>query len=261
VTLKNGSQLVGKVKKGLRTFYNIPFGEAPVGDKRFRPVGLRDAWTGVRDCSGKHGKASFQVGLGLKDFINGLIDGLGGNACKAWMTKKLISLILASPPSDEDCLNLWIQAPVNANKAPVMVWIHGGDFQDGCGGDAMFGSGAIPLENDVVCVYLNYRLNIFGFFAHPELARETDGGIPWGGDAAVCDWILGLQWVQQNIEAFGGDPGNITIYGESAGGEAVLLLMSAPDAKGLFHRAVAQSPGCGGKYLRRTESSIKASPS
>lgn len=141
-------------------------------------------------------------------------------------------------------MNIWTPAKTPNERLPVLVWIHGGGFTGG--------SGTVPLYNGegmarkgVVLVTINYRLGIFGFFAHPELSAESPNRV--SGNYGILDQIEALRWIQRNIAAFGGNPGNVTIAGQSAGSMSVNVLMASPLAKGLFHRAIAQSGGMFGK--------------
>ncbi len=143
-----------------------------------------------------------------------------------------------SQPASEDCLNLNVYAPATGSRLPVMVWIHGGGFQAGAGPEPRHNGDALANKG-VVVVTFNYRLGVFGFLAHPELTKES--GRNASGNYALLDQIAALQWVKDNIAAFGGDPGNVTIFGESAGSFAVSALMASPAAAGLFHRAIGES--------------------
>ena len=195
-------------------FKGIPFAAPPVGELRWREPQPAAAWQGVRKADA-YGHACTQV--------PGLSEANGG------------------PPGSlsEDCLylNVWTpKADANA-KLPVMVWIHGGAY--------VFGSGAVPLysgaplaSKGAVIVTINYRLAQLGFFAHPALEKESPGG---PANFGLFDQIAALKWVQQNIGAFGGDPGNVTIFGQSAGGKSVLGLYASPLARGLFHKGIASS--------------------
>lgn len=193
-----------------------------------------------------------QLGF-LLEFLKKTIAKSGFSKFRAWALKVIVNNL--PPTQGEDCLSLVITAPPRQDDEglnPVMVWIHGGDHQDGSGTESLWCSDVLA-NLGVVTVNINYRLNVFGFLSHPELAQETPlGEVPWGADAGLRDQILALQWVKKNIESFGGDPNNVTIFGESAGGESVLHLMCAPSTEGLFHRAIAQSPCCGGKFVMRT---------
>lgn len=137
-------------------------------------------------------------------------------------------------PTAEDCLYLNVWAPADARDAPVMVWIHGGAFQIGAGSQPFY-DGTSFAENGVVLVTFNYRLGRLGFFAHPALAE--------GGNFGLMDQVAALRWVRENATAFGGDPDNVTVFGESAGGASVLYLLTSPKTDGLFDKAIIQSGG------------------
>ncbi|MCL4113906.1 UNVERIFIED_CONTAM: hypothetical protein GTU68_024090 [Idotea baltica] len=128
-----------------------------------------------------------------------------------------------------------------------MVWIHGGDHTDGSGSDPLYHSSDALPSRGCVLVTINYRLGMFGFMAHPELSAESPTGV--SGNYGLLDQIAALEWVRDNIAAFGGNPDNVTIFGESAGGQATLNLMTSPRARGLFHQAISQSPSDTGRWL------------
>jgi para-nitrobenzyl esterase len=159
---------------------------------------------------------------------------------------------LPQPPQSEDCLYLTVRTPSPdpGARLPVMVWIHGGDHQDGSGTDVYYAANALA-GHGVVTVSINYRLGVMGYLAHPELMAESADGV--AGNYGTLDQIAALEWVRDNIASFGGDPGNVTVFGESAGGESVMHLLTSPLARGLFHRAVAQSPANSGQMIRLTE--------
>jgi para-nitrobenzyl esterase len=182
-----------------------------VGDLRWRPPQSPARWEGVRAMQ-QVGAACIQSPLG---------------AARA-----------SSLPQSEDCLTLNVWAPKNARQAAVMVWLHGGGFVQGSGG-LPFYSGQSLAGKGVVVVTLNYRLGDLGFFAHPELSRESPGepAVNFG----LMDQIAALRWVQKNIAAFGGDPKQVTLFGESAGAMSVYTLMASPAARGFFARAIAES--------------------
>lgn len=141
-------------------------------------------------------------------------------------------------PTSEDCLTLNIWAPADAVRAPILVWIHGGALQTGSSKEPLY-DGAPLAAHGIVVVSINYRLGVLGYLAHPQLSAESSLGI--SGNYGLLDQIEALRWVKRNIGAFGGDPSNVTIAGESAGGLSVMYLMSSPDARGLFSKAIAQS--------------------
>jgi para-nitrobenzyl esterase len=210
--------LVGAALGGVSSFKDIPYAAPPVGDLRWRPPAAPANWAGVRDA-GRYGDQCEQNR-------------------QSWDSS-------ASPqPASEDCLtlNVWTPAALSGARPalPVMVWIHGGGLVSGSGTSAMF-DGASLARRGVVIVTFDYRLGRFGFFAHPALTRDSpDGPL---GDYGLMDQVALLKWVQANIAAFGGDPANVTIFGESSGGESVNRLMLSPAARGLFEKAIAESGG------------------
>jgi len=206
--------LRGQVSSEIAVFKGVPYAAPPVGDLRWRPPAPAAPWTGVR--------AAEQF----------------GNDCM--QTRPFWDATQSKQPVAEDCLTLNIWAPAKARGAPVMVWIHGGGFVMGSGSQPIF-DGARLARRGVVVVTFNYRLGRFGFFAHPALTAEAAGGPV--GDYGLMDQIAVLRWVQANIAAFGGDPANVTIFGESAGGGSVNQLMAIGAARGLFAKAIAQSGG------------------
>lgn len=205
-----GGTIQGTVTEDLTIYKGIPFAAPPVGDLRWKAPQPVEAWEGVKQTT-EYAPAPMQ----------------GGN-----------------PPSgkSEDCLylNVWTPAKSADEKLPVMVWIYGGGFS--------FGSTSAPVHDGenlarkgVILVSIAYRVGQIGFLAHPELSAESPNGV--SGNYGLLDQIAGLQWVQNNIEAFGGNPDNVTIFGESAGGISVSMLCASPLAKGLFHKAISQSGG------------------
>ena len=206
----------GAAAEGVLSFKGIPFAAPPVGELRWRAPQPAAAWTGVRPATA-YGHDCMQTPFPSD------------------------AAPLGTEPS-EDCLvlNIWRPADKAAARLPVMVWIYGGGFVNGGSSPAVY-DGSQFARRGVVLVSFNYRLGRFGFFAHPALSKETSAG-PLG-NYAYMDQIAALQWVKQNIAAFGGDPGNVTIFGESAGGGSVHMLLSSPMAKGLFHKAIVESGG------------------
>jgi len=203
----------------MRIYRGIPFAAPPVGDLRWRAPQPAAKWQGVRQA------AEFS------------------NAC--WQTQYPAAAAIYQaklPPLREDCLylNIWTPAKSAKDRLPVMVWIHGGGFTRGFAGTRAYDGEALARKGAVI-VTINYRLGIFGFFAHPALSTES--GHHASGNYALLDQIAALQWVQKNIAAFGGDPKRVTIFGESAGSWAVNMLMASPLAKGLFQRAIGESGG------------------
>lgn len=202
-----GGDIVGARAGVLNTFLGIPFAAPPVGNLRWRAPQDVVPWTGVRQAR------SFAPACAQT------VD---------WVPN----------PKSEDCLYLNVWAPAKAARLPVLVWIHGGGFFGGTAADPLF-DGSNLAKRGAVIVTLNYRLGVFGFFAHPELTAESPDKA--SGNQGIEDQIAALQWVKKNIAAFGGDPGRVTIVGESAGAESVALLIASPLAKGLFQRAIAES--------------------
>lgn len=247
VTISSG-QLQGAYQdKGkIAVFKGIPYAQPPVGDLRWRPPQPVAAWSGVRDAT-QYGLMAIQRQADLELFVNTLIEGQGWSRLRTAFIKRLFKLV-PQPEQSEDCLYLNVRTPTPDPSAnlPVMVWIHGGDHQDGSGSDVYYDSNAIA-EQGVVYVTINYRLGVMGYLAHPELTQESAENV--SGNYGTLDQIAALRWVQENITAFGGDPNNVTIFGESAGGESVIHMMSTPLADGLFHKAIAQSPANAGQMV------------
>ena len=202
----------GKVK----AFLGLPFAAPPVGDLRWKAPAPPVAWKGLRDAT-KYGAHCYQ-GHVYDDMV-----------------------FQDNGPS-EDCLFLNVFTPADAkagSKLPVMFWIYGGGYSGGSASEPRHNGDALPTHG-VVLVTINYRLGVLGFFATDELAKEAKGS---AGNYGLLDMVAGLQWVKANIAKFGGDPGNVTIFGESAGSFAVSTLMAAPPAQGLFHKAIGESGG------------------
>jgi para-nitrobenzyl esterase len=202
-------------------FKNIPYAAPPVGPLRWRPPQPAPRWSGERDATA-YGPACPQV-----VYPDGRYNG-GGYV----------------GPTSEDCLTVNIWAPAHARRAPVMVWIFGGGNTAGANSIAP-NDGRSFARDGVVLVTVNYRLGLLGWFAHPALTKEAAKDQPLANYGQM-DQIAALKWVQRNIAAFGGDPHNVTIFGESAGGSDVLALMATPAARGLFQKATVQSGPTGG---------------
>jgi para-nitrobenzyl esterase len=203
----------------VRVYRGIPFAAPPIGDLRWKPPQSPAHWQGVRQAM-ESSHACEQVPY---------------PAAQALYQAKL-------PPLSEDCLylNIWTAAKTAHDHSPVMVWIHGGGFTRGSGIGVAY-DGEILARKGAVVVTINYRLGIFGFFAHPGLTAESEHHV--SGNYGLLDQIAALRWVKTNIAAFGGDPTRVTIFGESAGSWAVNALMASPLAKGLFQRAIGESGG------------------
>lgn len=200
---------------GIRVFRGIPYASAPVGDARWRPPVAAPAWKGVRNAT------AF------------------GPACIQPKSPPTSVYADDPPTTSEDCLSLNVWSPKAARKAPVMVWIHGGSLISGASSSPFY-DGAALAKKGVVLVSINYRLGVFGFLAHPGLSAESPRHA--SGNYGLLDQIEALKWVRRNIASLGGDPSNVTVFGESAGALSVMYLLSSPLANGLFQKAIAQSP-------------------
>ncbi len=198
----------------IEVFKGIPYARPPIGDLRWKPPERPAPWTGVREA---------------RD---------AGAACMQPDGPKGYLYTTDEAHKNEDCLFLNVWTPAGARKAPVMVWLHGGGLITGAGSDPWY-DGRRLAERGVVVVTINYRLGIFGYFSHPELSAESPHNA--SGNYGTLDQIEALKWVRRNIAAFGGDPGRVTIFGESAGALSVTHLMASPLATGLFQGGVAQS--------------------
>jgi para-nitrobenzyl esterase len=199
---------------GIHVFKGIPYALPPTGAMRWKPPQPAAPWKGTRDAT---------------EF---------GFVCVQARPQPASIYAWDPRPMGEDCLSLNIWAPAGARKAPVFFWIHGGALSGGMGSDALY-DGARLAARGVVVVSINYRLGVLGFLAHPQLSAESSSNV--SGNYGLLDQIAALRWVSRNIAAFGGDPANVTIAGESAGGLSVMYLLATREARGLFARAIAQS--------------------
>jgi para-nitrobenzyl esterase len=226
----------GTVEEGILAFRTIPYAASTAGANRFLPPQPAEPWAGVRDCSAFSGKAPQ---AGLRAATRPELENFSGAADPS--------------PETEDCLtvNVWTPGCDTAAKRPVMVWFHGGAFAYGNANTPRTRGSRLAGRNDVVVVTVNQRLNIFG---HLDLSAFGEA-FRLSGNAGTLDMVAALQWVRDNIAAFGGDPGNVTVFGESGGGAKVSVLLSMPRAKGLFHRAIIQS---GAVVRLRTRERAKA---
>ena len=201
---------------GVEAFKGIPYAEPPVGDNRWTAPVAAGAWTGVRDA-GDFGASCIQPPWPADSVYND-----------------------HPPKFSEDCLFLNVWKPAHARKAPVIVWIHGGSLLRGGSWEPNY-DGRNFARQGVVFVSINYRLGPLGWMALPELSAESPRGV--SGNYGLLDQIEALKWVRRNVASFGGDPGNVTIMGESAGGLTVAFLLASPLARGLFHKAIGESLG------------------
>lgn len=200
----NSGRVSGIARQGHIAFLGIPYATA----KRFAPPEPAPSWSGVKEAT--------TIGFA------------------APQTSHVIAGFAASGPQDEDCLNLNVFTPAcDGSKRPVMVWIHGGGFTHGAGYEALYDGGPLAVRGDVVVVTINYRLGALGLLRLPEIGAY--------GNQGLLDQVMALRWVRDNIERFGGDPAQVTIFGESAGSASVGCLVTTPAARGLFRRAIQQS--------------------
>lgn len=213
--------LSGERQAGTSIFRNVPFAAPPVDDLRWRAPQPPTPWTGIRDAT-QPGSRCLQFALGPEGFVG-----------------------------SEDCLHLTVQVPNRRSEPlPVMVFLHGGAFTVGASSD--YDATRLATQGEVAVVSLNYRLGMFGFLDHPGL---TD---PAAGNYGLADQQAALRWVRQNIAAFGGDPGNVTLWGESAGAFSTCAHFASPTGRGLFHKAIVQSGPCGATLLTRAQAQIRA---
>ncbi|MEU4531135.1 carboxylesterase family protein [Micromonospora ureilytica] len=210
----------GTVAADHRSFQGIPYGRPPLGALRWAPPQPGPTWTGVRGATRP------------------------GAACA-----QLQGLPMDAPSKSEDCLYLNVTTPRSSARTarPVLVWLHGGDFRFGSGDG--YGGQRLAAGGDVIVVTVNYRLGALGFLAHPALAGRD--GIT--GNFGLQDQQAALRWVRRNAAAFGGDPGNVTVFGQSAGATSVCAQLAAPGSAGLFHRAIMQSNSCANPVQTRAE--------
>ena len=240
ITISQGD-IYGYEGNAVNIFEGIPYAEPPINQLRWKPPLEHKGWNDKLLAIELPNSCMQPVEYGLNAFIELWIEGSG----MSWFSKKLIYLGAGLMPflngednQSEDCLYLNIVTPKNINKKlPVMMWIHGGGYRYGNGSGSYLNEDLV--KNDVIIVSINYRLGSMGYFAHPALSAESKNNS--SGNYGTLDQIHALKWIKDNIEAFGGDPDNITIFGESAGGHSVRQLMSSPLSKGLFHKAIAQS--------------------
>ena len=202
---------------GVNQFFGIPYGASTAGANRFMPPAKPAAWTSVRDC--------FRVGNRSPQDPDGPISE--------------VFALDRQEPMGEDCLNLNVFTPaLGSGSRPVMIWLHGGGFSGGSGNWLLYDGTNLARKEDVVVVSVTHRLNLFGFLHLADAGGEQFAN---SSNVGMQDIVAALQWVKDNIAAFGGNPANVTVFGQSGGGGKVTTLMAMPSARGLFHRAIAMS--------------------
>lgn len=214
VATLNG-QVKGTQIDGVAVWKGIPYAKAPLGSLRFRPPEPTTPWKGIYEAT-KFGPSAIQPPSEIMAYLGD-----------------------TTTETSEDCLYLNIWSPqADDKRRPVMVWIHGGAFLNGSGTSASYDGTSFATEGDVVVVTINYRLGVFGFLHLGDISGEEYEG---SGNCGILDQVAALKWIKENIAAFGGDPNNITVFGESAGAMSIGILLAIPSAKGLFNKAILQS--------------------
>jgi para-nitrobenzyl esterase len=228
--------LAGFKEEGVSVFKGIPYAQPPVGPGRFEPPRAPLSWSGVRNARA-YGPQAVQTNSDVENLM-----------CQEII--QLASYLPEAHPISEDCLylNVWTPA-ADDGRRPVMVWCHGGGFYTGSGNSSRTDGGRLSAAGDVVVISMNHRLGVLGFLHLADLSADAHAD---AGNLGLLDLVAALQWVRQNVAAFGGDPNCVTIFGLSGGGGKVGALMNMPSARGLFHRAIIQSgPWC--RYRTRED--------
>jgi para-nitrobenzyl esterase len=214
-------RVVGVTSGGVHVFKGIPYGASTAGANRFMPPRKPEPWTGVREATLYAGRSPQAPAAAQRPEL-----------ATVWGPVDML-------PVGEDCLTLHVWTPaLDASKRPVMVWLHGGAFSYGSANSPRYDSTNLALRNDVVVVAVNHRLNVFG---HLDLSQIGGDRFAQSGNVGILDLVAALEWVREHATRFGGDPGNVTIFGQSGGGGKVSALLAMPGAKSLFHKAIIQS--------------------
>jgi para-nitrobenzyl esterase len=218
----NAGKVRGTVENGVQCFKGVPYGASTAGERRFMPPAKAQPWTKVRDA--------YELGPRAPQ-LAGSFHG---------QVPPEFEVMDRDEPTGEDCLVLNVSTPAvgHAGKRAVMVWLHGGGYTSGSGGFICYDGRELARKHDVVVVTINHRLTVLGYLYFAGIGGEKYAN---ASNAGMLDIVAALQWVRDNIGAFGGDPGNVTIFGQSGGGGKVSALMAMPPAKGLFHRAIVES--------------------
>jgi para-nitrobenzyl esterase len=232
-----GAVLSGQGRE-VRIYRSIPYAAPPLGELRWKPPQPPAPWSGVRECT---------TFCQFAPQSSSPLPGTRPDAAPAATPNPRLAV-----PQSEDCLYLNVITPAQkpADKLPVMVWMHGGGFIFGSANEPFYNTSRLPGYG-VVLVNINMRLGPIGLLSHRLLSQESPEGV--SGNYMFLDMIAGLKWVKKNIAAFGGNPDNITIFGESGGAAKVISLMASPLAKGLFHRVIAESASPDGRPLKELE--------
>jgi para-nitrobenzyl esterase len=239
----SGGTVAGLARGNVLCFFGIPYGASTAADSRFMPPRSPLPWSGVRDAK-VYGDTCPQVPLGLSPFAKkGAAD--QPPPAPTDMQKQLGMLFTRpnpQPQQSEDCLvvNVWTPA-IDSAKRPVMVWLHGGGFAVGSASNPAYDGARLAAGEDVVVVSINHRLNVFGYLYLGDIAGDA---FAQSGNVGMLDIAAALRWVRDNIGGFGGDAGNVTLFGESGGAGKVSVMCAMPAAKGLFHKAIMQSGPC-----------------
>ena len=212
----------GRVQDRVHMFKGVPYGASTAGPRRFMPPAKPEPWTNVRDAF-ELGPRAFQLASQFHGVVPPEFDSMDRDE-----------------PMGDDCLclNVWTPGVGREHRRPVMVWLHGGGYTTGSGGFICYDGKELARKHDVVAVTINHRLNIFGFLHLAEMGAER---YAHSSNVGMLDIIAALEWIRDNIAAFGGDPGNVTLFGQSGGAAKISTLMAMPAAQRLFHRAIVQS--------------------